>query len=373
MVFQHETGECGLACVSMFCEALGSSVKLSELRHQFPVTASGASLMELTEILSTQGIATLAVKFAIKDFENLPLPAIVHFGGNHYVFVLERKGSYIRLFNPAAGRVIIHFDAVRESFTGYAIILDHTRFFSQPVIATSTAKKSKKSRLTTQLKAPYLKRIFVGSLCITGLSFLIPALYSQVLDKGGFPEVLGVYSPFIVVFFAVLLSAVTEMVLARLVMRQQAQLSAKYLPGLFGQLLQKEMLFFEKRSASDINQRFSSLNRVIVQSGQLRNTLAIALLTALISTLIMCWLHPLLGWLALTVILIYGLISAGFDQSREALHHAMENAASERNEFTYETINSIGLIKSANLFRERCARFAFKTDQVIRAGNGFLW
>ena len=126
MVFQHETGECGLACVSMFCEALGSSVKLSELRHQFPVTASGASLMELTEILSTQGIATLAVKFAIKDFENLPLPAIVHFGGNHYVFVLERKGSYIRLFNPAAGRVIIHCDAVRESFTGYEIILGHT-------------------------------------------------------------------------------------------------------------------------------------------------------------------------------------------------------------------------------------------------------
>ena len=373
MVFQHETGECGLACISMFCSALGLSVELSELRHRFPATPSGASLMELTEILAQQGIPALAVKFVLREFENLPLPAILHFGGNHYVFVLERKGSYIRLYNPASGTAIIHFDAVRESFTGYAVILDRTRHLSQQVAATGAAKKNDSRRFLTQLSIPYLKSIFIGSICISGLSFVIPILYSLVLDDGSFPDLFGIYTPFVIVFIAVCLSAITEMAMAKLAIRQRARLSGTYLPGLFGQLLQKEMRFFEQRPASDINQRLSSLSRVIVQSGQLRNTLAIALLTAFVSTLIMCWLHPLLGGLALAVILLYGVISAWYGQSREAMHHAMENASSERNDFTYETIQSIGLIKSATLFRERCAKFAFKNENVVSAVNKFQW
>lgn len=373
MVFQHETGECGLACISMFCAALGLSVELSELRHRFPITPSGASLMELTEILAQQDIPALAVKFNMKEFENLPLPAILHFGGNHYVFVLERKGSYIRFYNPASGTVIIHVDAVRESLTGYAVILDHTQYLCNQITANVAVKKKRRQRFLTLLSVPYVKRIFVGSLCVSGLSFVIPMLYSQVFDNGHFPEILGVYTPFIVVFIAINISAVTEMVMARFAMKQRAQLSGAYLPGLFGQLLQKEMHFFERRPASDINQRLSSLSRVIVQTGQLRNTIAIALLTALISTVIMCWLHPLLGSLALAVILLYGAISVWYGQSREALHHAMENAASERNEFTYETINNVGLIKSASLFRERCAKFAFKNEKVVSAVNEFQW
>lgn len=372
MVFQHETGECGLACISMFCAALGSSVELSELRHRYPVTSAGASLMELTEILGQQDIPALAVKFTMKEFENLPLPAILHFGGNHYVFILERKGRYIRFYNPASGMVIIHSDAVRENFTGYAVILDHTRYLCRQ-IPPAVAKKNVRQRFLTHLSIPYMKRIFIGTLCVSGLSFVIPLLYSQVLDSGRFPDVLGVYTPFIVVFIAITISALTEIVMVKLSMKQRAQLSSTYLPGLFGQLLQKEMSFFEQRPASDINQRLSSLSRVIIQNGQLRNTIAISLLTALISTLIMCWLHPLLGGLALAVILLYGVISVWYGQSREAFHHAMENAASERNDFTYETINSVGLIKSASLFRERCAKFAFKNEKVVSAVNEFQW
>ncbi len=373
MVFQHETGECGLACVSMFCSALSKPVELSELRHRFPVTPAGASLMELTDILAQHNVPALAVKFSVSEFANLPLPAILHFGGNHYVFILERKGSYIRLYNPATGSIIIHSDTVRDSFTGYAVILDHSRYLSQQVTASRESRKKTRNRVLAHLSVPFLKRIFIGSLCISGLSFVIPILYSQVLDNGSFPGFLGDYTPFIIVFFAVCLSALLELLIAKLAMKQRAQLSANYLPGLFGQLLQKDMRFFEQRPASDINQRLSSLSRVIVQSGQLRNTLAIALFTAVISTVIMCWLHPLLGGIAVAVIIFYGVISAWYGQSREALHHAMENASSERNDFTYETIHSVGLIKSAMLFRERCAKFAFKNEQVVRSVNEFQW
>ncbi|MBO1042287.1 peptidase domain-containing ABC transporter [Brucella pituitosa] len=373
MVFQHETGECGLACISMFCSALGSSVELSELRDRFPVTSSGASLMELTEILAQQDIPALAVKFTMKEFENLPLPAILHFGGNHYVFVLERKGNYIRFYNPASGTVIIHSDAVRDSFTGYAVILDRTKYLCKQRTADAVASSKGRSRFLRRQPVPYIKRIFVGSLCVSGLTFVVPMLYSKVLDKGSFPEGWGIFPPFFAVIFAIIISAMMELMITKFAMKQRAQLSSAYLPGLFGQLLQKEMRFFERRPASDINQRLSSLSRVIVNSGQLHNTIAIALLTTLISTLIMCWLHPLLGGLALATILLYGAISLWYGQSREALHHAMENTSTERNDFTYETILSVGLIKSASLFRERCAKFAFKNEKVVSTVNEFQW
>lgn len=373
MVFQHETGECGLACISMFTAALGSPIELGELRDRFPITSSGASLMELTEILAKHDIPTLAVKFTVGEFESLPLPAILHFGGNHYVFVLERKGRYIRLYNPASGMTVIHFDAVRDNFTGYAVILDRIQYLcKQRSIEVASMPKGRDPFLR-RVSVPYFKRIFIGSLCISGLGFVIPVLYSQVLDNGSFPEVWGSYTPFVVVFVATIISAITEMMMAKLAMNQRAQLSSAYIPGLFNQLLQKEIRFFERRPASDINQRLLSLSRVIVNYGELQNTIAIALLTALVSTLIMCWLHPLLGGLALAVILLYGAISVWYGQTREALHHAMENDASELNAFTYETIGNIGLIKSAGLFRERCGKFAFKNEKLISTANKFQW
>jgi ABC-type bacteriocin/lantibiotic exporter with double-glycine peptidase domain len=377
VVFQHETGECGLACISMFTDALGAAVELSELRARFPVTSAGASLMELTEILAQQNVPALPVKFNVNKIENLPLPAILHFGGNHYVFVSERKGRYIRVYNPASGMVISHLDTLLEHFTGYAVILDRTHYLSR--CAQQKGQKKEKNnrkhhrRFLARLKVPYLKRIFIGSLAIGGLAFLIPLLYSQVLDRGSFPEYLGTYSPFIIVCFAVCLSALTEIGVAKLAIKQRGRLSSHYIPGLFSLLMQKRMSYFEQRQASDTNQRLSSLSRVIVQYGALHNTLAISFLTTLLATFFMCWLHPLLGVLALSVILFYGVISSLYGQPRDALQHAAENAASERNEFTYETINNIGLIKSASMFGERCAKFTYKNEKVINCASQLQW
>ncbi|MEG3130522.1 ATP-binding cassette domain-containing protein [Pantoea cypripedii] len=369
MVFQQETAECGLACISMFAAALGQTVELPALRERFPITSAGASLDQLTDILGQLNINVLPVRFDVKQMEALPLPAILHFGGNHFVFIAERRGRYVQLFNPASGEAVYRLDTLLEHFTGYAIIPD----YSSPVTAGPTGQRPRRQPLLPGVQIPFRWRIFTGSLLVGILAFLQPLLFSRVLDKGAFPQNFGLWTPFIVVTLAVVLSALLDLALVRLGIAQQRRLSRQYLPGLFNQLLQKPMAWFEQRAAADVNQRFASLARILVQRGGLLNTLWIALLTALLSTLAMFWLHPLLGSLALLVILIYGAISSWYSGPRITLHHATENLSGEYQAFTYETLNSIGLIKSAGLQHERCAKFAQKNENLLNSVTQLQW
>ena len=366
MVFQNEVAECGLACISMFSETLGYNYELSELRVRFPTTSSGLSLMEMVDILSELSIPSLPVKFDVKKMNDLPFPAILHFGGNHFVYISERNGDYIRLFNPASGMALVRVSSMEEYFTGYAIILDKCNYINHP--ATNVSIK-RKENFISKIKTPFLKRILAGSVIVGLISFIMPLLFSHIMDNRGENINIEMYYSFLIVLMAVFISAVLELALTKLSIKQMSITSRGYIPGLFNQLMTKKMTWFEVRDASDINQRLSSISRVISQRGRILNTLSISLLSAILSITIMFWLHPLLGSIALTVIIIYGLINTFFARSRESIFHSMEKSSADLNEFTYETINNIALVKSAELYKERCAKFAAKNESVINKSN----
>lgn len=368
MVFQNEISECGLACICMFSESLGISCELGFLRERFPVTSSGASMMDLVNIFNEINIPTLPVKFDVNTVNELPLPAIIHFGGNHYVFISEKKGSYVHIYNPATGEAVVTIDSLKEYFTGYAIILDRSKFIAQE----ENEKTKKKNSFLVELKIPNLKRIFLGSVIVGLLGFITPLLFSKVID--GRNDINSqIFFLFAIVIFCVLISSILEISLSKLSIKQTSSVARSYLPGIFGQLISKKMSWFELKDASDINQRLSSLSRVIIKRGSLVNTLAISLFTAVISVLIMFVLHPLLGSIALIVMFLYGFISYFFSQKRDSIYHALEIASGDLNEFSYETINNIGVIKSADLFNERRAKFAGKSEYVINKMNEIQW
>lgn len=56
MVYQAETNECALACISMLAETQGINAPLETLRESFPASAHGTALSTMCDILSELAI-----------------------------------------------------------------------------------------------------------------------------------------------------------------------------------------------------------------------------------------------------------------------------------------------------------------------------
>lgn len=127
IVYQGETNECGLACISILAETQGVDLPLEKLRKHYPASSHGTSLATLSSILEENNIPVYPVQFEYHELGELPLPAILHYGASHYVLLAWRKGNYVCVMNPGVGEQVIPVHAMKMEISGYALILDESR------------------------------------------------------------------------------------------------------------------------------------------------------------------------------------------------------------------------------------------------------
>lgn len=121
MYYQIEASECGLVCLGYAASRLGAHYEISELRRRFPVSSRGLTLRQLIEVASALDLHARAVKCETEEFGSLKLPAILHWGLNHFV-VLERiTKTHLTIHDPARGKVKIPTREARKLFTGIAV------------------------------------------------------------------------------------------------------------------------------------------------------------------------------------------------------------------------------------------------------------
>lgn len=370
MVFQDQTAECGLACISMLSQVMGSPIGILELRDRYPVTTSGLSLHDMASILEEINIPALPVNFESSSLQDLPLPAILHFSGNHFIFVTERYGDYVQIYNPASGSVILKINDIISRITGYAIILDHDRL--------TPVKKGIKNKKTTtgilkKLQLPYKKLIYAGTLFSLVLTFLIPYLYSQLVNLIESHSTNALLKPFLLILVISLLLAIFELVTAHFFIRQTRRITHSWLPSAFRKLLNRKYSFFENREATDILQRFFSITDVVVGTGRFITGFYFSVFITIISSISMFLLHPLLGGLAFITITIYGIINHFFSKKRVPLHFEAEETFTQRNEMMYEAVNTIATIKSAGLQKDIELNFSKSCSNAQEISNRLYW
>lgn len=219
---------------------------------------------------------------------------------------------------------------------------------------------------------PNMKKMLLLSVLVMGLGLLIPALFLLLLGHG-VGDVLGdqaeVGMLFLVVGGAVGISAVTELLMARLGIVTATAASIRYVPAMFTALLRKKYPFFEKRALADINQRFSSMSQAMAARASLLTMMRVSIISCASAIAIMFWIHVLLGSLAIAVIVLYGLVSLYYAQPRTALMKQLEEASALKDELVFETIDGIGTVKSAQMHHERGLSFAQRHMQAMTIGN----
>jgi ATP-binding cassette subfamily B protein len=102
LVRQIDEMDCGAACLAMVCRYFGRSVSLARIRRLVYTSLDGTSLRALCHAAEELGLAARSVKTSSQRLDQMPLPAIVHWEGNHWVTLYHVERSR-RVADPAIG------------------------------------------------------------------------------------------------------------------------------------------------------------------------------------------------------------------------------------------------------------------------------
>ncbi|WP_353931066.1 peptidase domain-containing ABC transporter [Okeanomitos corallinicola TIOX110] len=125
-ISQHSQEDCGAACLAAIAKYYGKNFTLSRIREAVGTGQFGTTLLGLQRGAKTLGFNASPVKTSpelLNRINEAPLPAIVHWQGNHWVVFYGKKGRKFIISDPAVG--IRHLSAkdLVEGWTDWLMLL----------------------------------------------------------------------------------------------------------------------------------------------------------------------------------------------------------------------------------------------------------
>jgi ATP-binding cassette subfamily B protein len=267
-VQQIDAMDCGAACLSMICRHFGRNVSLSLIRRLCNVSQDGTSLKAICHAATELGLAARSVKASLRNLSLMPLPAIVHWEGNHWVVLYQVGKAHVRVADPGRGYRRIGLPEFEEKWSGYAALFDYTLAFEQAPLGRPTLAWL--MPFVRQFRSILVPALLL-SIVLSFLQLLFPVFTQSVVDKVIVEHDLG------------LLNVIMLGLGVTLVFFQLANLSQQYLLGFAAlridtalldfvtrRLLSLPMSYFSSRRTGDIQRRLDGARQVrqfLVQHG----------------------------------------------------------------------------------------------------------
>ncbi|MER5334628.1 peptidase domain-containing ABC transporter [Micromonospora sp. NPDC002717] len=118
VIVQMSSTECGPSCLAMVLGGLGRATEVRELRAHFGVGRDGTSARRILEVAREYGLAARGLRVNQAGLASVRLPAIAHWGEDHFT-VLEKVGPRrIRMVDPGHGRRRLTHEEFFAEFSG---------------------------------------------------------------------------------------------------------------------------------------------------------------------------------------------------------------------------------------------------------------
>ncbi|HTL17350.1 MAG TPA: peptidase domain-containing ABC transporter, partial [Patescibacteria group bacterium] len=181
LIQQIDEADCGAASLAMICRHFGRKVSLARIRQLCHTSRDGTSLKALTHAATELGLAARALKVSLRNLAWMPLPAIIHWQGNHWMVLTDVGDKVVRVADPATGTLRrIPLAEFEQNWSGYAALFDYTVAFEQ----------APEGQASAAWMAPFLKQhrqalvqaIFLAGIA-SALLLLLPIFTQVVVDK----------------------------------------------------------------------------------------------------------------------------------------------------------------------------------------------
>ena len=265
---QIDEMDCGATCLAMICQAFGRKVSLSRIRQLCATSLDGTSLNDLCRAATELGLAARSLKVSVRNLDAMPLPAIVHWDGNHWVVLLDVRKDSVRVADPALGMRRIARKQFEQKWSGYTALFDFTAaFLNAPV-----GKRSLNWLTPLFLKLRGVLTIALSlALIVSILELLFPIFNQIVVDK-------VIVENDLQLMRIVLVSMISTLVFVQLATLLQQYLlcfaalriDTAMLDFITVKLLSLPMSYFANRRTGDIQRRLegaSQVRRFMLQHG----------------------------------------------------------------------------------------------------------
>src|SRR5205809_2783850 len=335
-VMQIDEMDCGAASLGMICRYFGRKVSLARIRQLCHTATDGTSLKALSRTATELGLAARALKISIRNLSLMPLPAIVHWEGNHWIVLYDVDEQFVRVADPAVGLRKLPQPECEAKWTGYAALFDYTPAFEQ----------APETKPTLAWVLPFLARFKVILLQVLGLAvavsfleLLFPVFTQMVVDKVIVENDLGLLKTIILGMFAAIIFVQLAAIAQEYLLAFAAvRLDTAILDFLSRQLLSLPMSYFSSRRTGDIQRRLDGARQVrqfAVQHG----VAALLAMVHLLGAVVLMALYS--AWLTLAFLATVPLYAALMYFSLKVLRPLFADVEESQGKYSSHQIDAI--------------------------------
>jgi ABC-type bacteriocin/lantibiotic exporter with double-glycine peptidase domain len=291
VVLSDSATECGAASLAMILSYHGRRTGVGEVAEVCAIGRDGASALTITRAARQYGLDV--VPLAVHDVDRLRrhrLPAILHWGFNHFVVLERATPSGFVLVDPARGRVQVGAEEMNKKFTGIVLTMSpgdgfHRQGRSDPAPGWRVARTVLRSSSVRRL----MGQVLLASLVITALG-VVPSLAVRIMVDNVLPNRYAAFIPLAAAAVALLVASGGLLTYARgmLLIELRNRIDQQLMTSFFAHLLRLPLSFFQNRSAGDLLQRMDATNelRMVLTEdtlgGMLDAVIVLSFITAMI-------------------------------------------------------------------------------------------
>ncbi len=377
-VLQASEEDCGAACLVSLCKYYGRFLTINKSREAVGTGQLGTTLLGLKRGSDSLGFNSRAVKAApeiLDRITEIPLPAIIHWRGHHWVILYGTRGKKYVIADPAVGVRYIERQELLAAWNGVTLLLEP----DPEQFSTQSQEQPHSGLLRFFLRIlPYrgllaqviIINIILGVLAL-GTPVLIQLLTDDVLVRGDLQLLTVVVCAVVVMtVFSSSLQLIQSTMIAHFGQRLQLGLVLD-----FGRkLLQLPLSYYESRRSGEITSRLSDINEI----NQLVSQLVILLPSQFFVALISLGLMLFYSWQLTIAVIIFAaamtVVALPFLPILQQKTRSLLVLGAENQGVLVETFKGAQVVKTTNAapqfwdeFQSRFGRFAnlnFSTIQL---------
>src|SRR5215831_15006523 len=345
-ILQIDEMDCGAACLGMICRHFGRKVSLARIRQLCHTATDGTSLKAISRAATELGLASRALKISLRNLPLMPLPAIVHWEGNHWIVLYDVNEQFVRVADPARGLRKLPRREFETKWTGYAALFDYT-----PAFEEAPASKS-----TIAWVLPFLSRfkvillqVFGLAVAVSFLELLFPVFTQMFVDRVIVENNLGLLKMILLgMVAAVVFVQISALAQEYLLAFAAVRIDTAILDFLSRKLLSLPTSYFNRRRTGDIQRRLEGARQVrqfAVQHGVSALLAAVFLVGALI---LMALYSPLLTLTFLATTPLYAGLMILSVKVLRPLYHDVEESQGKYSSHQIDAIKGIEAVKAAS-------------------------
>ncbi|MFM6099402.1 MAG: peptidase domain-containing ABC transporter [Dolichospermum sp.] len=384
-VKQHSEEDCGAACLATISKYYGRNFTLSRIREVVGTGQFGTTLLGLRRGAESLGFKVNPVKTSSEIIERMneaPLPAIIHWKGNHWVVLYGKKGKNFVIADPGFGVRHLSKKDLIDGWKDWLILLlepDPIRFFEQESDKTGGFWRFfRRVWIYRAILVQVLPLNLILGLLSLASPFLLQILTDDVLVRGDTKLLTTVAISVVVMnFVSNSLSFVQSNLIANFAQRLQLGLVLD-----FGrQILRLPLSYYEARRSGEIVSRLQDIEQINQLVAQLVVTLPSRFFIALISLSFMIFYSWKLTGIALLISVIMTLSTIIFQPTLQHKTRELLVQEAETQGVLVETFKGALTLKtttSAPQFLDelesrfiRLANLMFRTIQIGIINNTF--